>query len=669
MSDVAFWWLVRTAGGGGLILLIGWLLQRRLADPTRRQRLGEWSVIAALLVPLLALAPAPVQVPVPLLAGLGASASTAPTDAPTPEPLAGSESAVEPDDLAAWPPAAADDGATADLAAAPPAWWQTLGPIDWLMLAYGGIVTTLLLRWLAANAAVWWLMGRRRPVAPALAELFAEMSAGRRYRLVVSGRARVPFSVGLISGTVVLPARLAEQATPQELRWVLAHELTHLDRQDTRTCWLFAAGAVVYFFLPWFWWLRRQVRLCQEYLADAAAVRWADEPADYAQFLIAWAGRPLAAATGVSGSGSDLYRRVMTMLQANRISASPRCPHRWLTGVACGMLSLAILAGGVGLRAWAAEDDKTDKKKDDAPPVEKKAAPKKDKPERQLPKAFRDFPGFDLDDQAIPFAPGMNEEAFKAMRQQMEAARRQMEQMLQGIERGQPGFAMPFGGLDRAPRAAGRRPEPRLGVQVQKPSAALADQLDLPKDRGLVLEEVGPNSPAARAGLKQHDILLELNGQPVPSQVNAFVKQLDALKANQPIDAVVLRKGQKETIKGLTLPERKVSPEPDEPAAPAPLPGVRGGLFGGGGPLGRGGMTSISRSNDEFTARHRAGEVSYTVKGTIAQGKAKVSEVVIDTNGQKATYDSLDKVPAEHRAKVQKLAEMSARGTVRFPQD
>ena len=41
----------------------------------------------------------------------------------------------------------------------------------------------------------------------------------------------------------------------------------------------------------------------------------------------------------------------------------------------------------------------------------------------------------------------------------------------------------------------------RLGVVVSQPSAALADQLDLPKGRGLVLEQVVPNSPAAKAGL------------------------------------------------------------------------------------------------------------------------------------------------------------------------
>src|SRR4051794_14938356 len=66
MSDMAFAWLVRTALAGGVVLLLGWLLQHRLADPARQQRLGEWSLIAALFAAGLCLFPAWLLIPVPL---------------------------------------------------------------------------------------------------------------------------------------------------------------------------------------------------------------------------------------------------------------------------------------------------------------------------------------------------------------------------------------------------------------------------------------------------------------------------------------------------------------------------------------------------------------------------------------------------------------------------
>src|SRR5206468_569449 len=83
---------------------------------------------------------------------------------------------------------------------------------DWVMLGYGVVAGTLLLRWLAGNLALQWLLRQRRTAPVHLAELFAEMAAGKGCRLVVSERAGAPFSIGLFKKTVVLPAALVEAA-------------------------------------------------------------------------------------------------------------------------------------------------------------------------------------------------------------------------------------------------------------------------------------------------------------------------------------------------------------------------------------------------------------------------------------------------------------------------
>ena len=51
-----------------------------------------------------------------------------------------------------------------------------------------------------------------------------------------------------------------------------------------------------------------------------------------------------------------------------------------------------------------------------------------------------------------------------------------------------------------------------------------------------------------------------LNGKPVPSDMTDFQKLLKDIKPDAAVDAVVLRKGKKETIKGLKLPEAKEDP-------------------------------------------------------------------------------------------------------------
>jgi len=135
----------------------------------------------------------------------------------------------------------------------------------------------------------------------------------------------------------------------------------------------------------------------------------------------------------------------------------------------------------------------------------------------------------------------------KPHNEQFQDAMKRMEQMFEQMER-RGAFPDGFGPAMRLRANAG---QPRLGVEVSTPSAALADQLDLPKGQGLVVRAVKPDSPAAKAGLKEHDILLELNGQPVPDRAVAFVKLVAKVEANKPTKAVVMRKGRKTTVEGL----------------------------------------------------------------------------------------------------------------------
>jgi len=61
------------------------------------------------------------------------------------------------------------------------------------------------------------------------------------------------------------------------------------------------------------------------------------------------------------------------------------------------------------------------------------------------------------------------------------------------------------------------RPEATLGLSVQPLTPALAAQLGLQSDSGLVITEVLPGSPADKAGLQAEDVILEAARQPVRS--------------------------------------------------------------------------------------------------------------------------------------------------------
>ena len=278
VGTMAEGWLLHTVVGGGLLLLLARLWAARTGPVARRQRLGEWAVAAALVLAGLSLAPAwlPVAPPVgdPAVGAVmpGPELTPAPggeAGQPGPEVILPFAFAVPPagppPEEAPLPrgtpppeaePAPAAPAAPAAKRAAPPAvggkgfdhtYWARVAAV-----AYACGAVLFLGRWLLGHLALWRLLARPEPAPEGVSRLFAEMAAGRRPRLLVSRRARVPFSFGLLRPTVVLPPALAERAPAPVLRWVFAHELTHLERRDAWAGLLFGLGQALYFALPWF---------------------------------------------------------------------------------------------------------------------------------------------------------------------------------------------------------------------------------------------------------------------------------------------------------------------------------------------------------------------------------------------------------------------------------
>jgi membrane-associated protease RseP (regulator of RpoE activity) len=120
-----------------------------------------------------------------------------------------------------------------------------------------------------------------------------------------------------------------------------------------------------------------------------------------------------------------------------------------------------------------------------------------------------------------------------------------------------PGKGWPFVGPDWGPS---RRDSPVfLGVEVRPVDAALAAQLDLPADTGVIVGHVVPKSPAEKAQLDEHDIILKLDQEAVRSPED-FVKRIQKMKKDQRIKLEVLRRGKKLEVEA-TLSERE-APDP-----------------------------------------------------------------------------------------------------------
>ncbi len=100
----------------------------------------------------------------------------------------------------------------------------------------------------------------------------------------------------------------------------------------------------------------------------------------------------------------------------------------------------------------------------------------------------------------------------------------------------------------------------RLGVRVKTPDEDTIATFGLEDGKGLLVEAVYDGSVAAKAGLKENDILLEFNGKEVSSDGPAFTNVVNAVQTGKAIDIVVLRDGMKETIKGVSLADAPQNP-------------------------------------------------------------------------------------------------------------
>jgi hypothetical protein len=240
--------------------------------------------------------------------------------------------------------------------------WQSIIVLAWVGTAgmsclwIGlGILQTWRLLWRCTRAPEW--------IAAELAKL-----VGKRRRapgLLVSQTLASAAAVGAIRPRILLPHTVEAESCAATVRAALAHEWAHIRHGDL---WLLAIERLLFVLLAWhplFWWLRREVRMDQELLADAAAA--GEHPVEYAEALLEWAktaSRPPLGLAALSFWGSSplwesphtLSRRVTMLLD----------PKRPTTGLAKRAVNLALftgllaVAGGlslVTLRPLTADDE------------------------------------------------------------------------------------------------------------------------------------------------------------------------------------------------------------------------------------------------------------------------------------------------------------------------
>jgi beta-lactamase regulating signal transducer with metallopeptidase domain len=226
--------------------------------------------------------------------------------------------------------------------------------LAWLLLGFWGV------RWLIRNS--------RAPSA-ATEEVFDRLFAGderRRARpaLRVTARVQHPVVVGLFHPTILLPTVFDEPGRdPELLRLSLLHEIAHADRWDPWFGTIASLAQTVWFFLPQIWWLRSQLMIDQEFLADRSAARRYGTSSGYAASLLSLAksrpnapveSRPVDNGKGwtvgdMSAVRSPLSQRVLMLLYCPfRVEA--RAPRSWSWTLRAALVIATLIAACLCIR-------------------------------------------------------------------------------------------------------------------------------------------------------------------------------------------------------------------------------------------------------------------------------------------------------------------------------
>ena len=105
---------------------------------------------------------------------------------------------------------------------------------------------------------------------------------------------------------------------------------------------------------------------------------------------------------------------------------------------------------------------------------------------------------------------------------------------------------------DREVVASGPKKQEKLGVSVQAITPEIAESLGLKRAQGVIVTAVEPQSPAAEAGLRRGDLILQVNREQVTS-IDKFTELVDNAKAGSNL-LFLVRRGENNVFVALKSP-------------------------------------------------------------------------------------------------------------------
>lgn len=217
-----------------------------------------------------------------------------------------------------------------------------------IALTWAAVSTYLLLRLGAAYVAMQRLKRRSEPLSEdddAIGLLVDSHPSLPRVVLRRSDGISSPITAGLARPMILLPNQVLESLSRAELRHVVLHELTHVERNDDRIVLVQRILEALFFFHPAVFWIGRRLDLEREIACDHRVAALTGEAKEYARCLtrlaeLQPASRRSLLASGALLSRRHLVRRVRILLEDSRQRGRDLVSGRIALGGTVGCLAV-----------------------------------------------------------------------------------------------------------------------------------------------------------------------------------------------------------------------------------------------------------------------------------------------------------------------------------------
>jgi beta-lactamase regulating signal transducer with metallopeptidase domain len=346
-----------------ILLGLAWLSFRWIRQPADRILVIQLGIAASCLLPVVALSPWTwYRIPIRTTPAQTTSVNSSTGDsarqpdanvASTPLAISEERSPATPTSTVV-PPSSVISGPIIPIPARTPAdWGSVLTGCVFLLYLGAGIYT--LIESQIGRIALRRFKQSAQPGHQQIAAVWQKLTRGLspRVQILVTNRLDSPIVFGLRQPTILLPGHLAN-SSDDKLLLCLAHEWSHILRQDLLTSRLVWIAQVCFWFQPAYWSLRRELRLCQDQLADDFAASTGCNPIRYSELLLEFAKRQhqhsLTGSLALAHNTTHLTRR-MTMLLEPEFTTRQKPRRTFLTLSICLTTFLSLVLAGIRVNA------------------------------------------------------------------------------------------------------------------------------------------------------------------------------------------------------------------------------------------------------------------------------------------------------------------------------